>query len=107
MPVRGTTKVLWTIDRPDLKVAAQCTRLNLNLMKKFSLLLTAVLIGFLAAPLQAGTEVYKQVAPPPPPELLRKIIRIYLASETLSLSIPKMMSAFSAASNSVTSFSQA
>src|SRR5204862_1832341 len=32
-------------------------------------LLTAVLIGFLAAPLHAGTEVYKQVAPPPPPEL--------------------------------------
>jgi opacity protein-like surface antigen len=44
------------------------TRLNLSLMKK-SLLLTAVLIGFLAAPLQAGQEVYKQVAPPPPPEL--------------------------------------
>jgi opacity protein-like surface antigen len=36
-------------------------------MKKLSLLLTAVLIGFLAAPLQAGTEVYKQVAPAPPP----------------------------------------
>src|SRR6266511_2423522 len=35
-------------------------------MKKLSLLSTAVLIGFLAAPLQAGTEVYKQVAPPPP-----------------------------------------
>ena len=69
MPVRGTTKVLWTIDRPDLKVAAQCTRLNLNLMKKLSLLSAAVLIGLLAAPLQAGTEVYKQVAPPPPPEL--------------------------------------
>jgi hypothetical protein len=38
-------------------------------MKKLSLLLPAILIGFLAAPLQAGTEVYKQVAPPPPPEL--------------------------------------
>jgi hypothetical protein len=38
-------------------------------MKKLSLLLTAILIGFLAAPLRAGTEVYKQVAPPPPPEL--------------------------------------
>jgi opacity protein-like surface antigen len=38
-------------------------------MKKLSLLLTAGLIGFLAAPLQAGTEVYKQVAPPPPPPL--------------------------------------
>ena len=25
--------------------------------------------GFLAASLQAGQEVYKQVAPPPPPEL--------------------------------------
>src|SRR6266704_6021255 len=37
-------------------------------MKKL-LLSTAVLIGFLAAPLQAGQEVYKQVAPPPPPEL--------------------------------------
>jgi opacity protein-like surface antigen len=36
-------------------------------MKKLSLLSTAVLIGFLAAPLQAGTETYKQVAPPPPP----------------------------------------
>src|SRR5215217_7065347 len=32
-------------------------------------LLTAVLLGFLAAPLQAGQEVYKQVAAPPPPEL--------------------------------------
>ena len=39
-------------------------------MKKLSLLSAAVLIGLLAAPLQAGTEVYKQVAPPPPaPEL--------------------------------------
>src|SRR5437867_3778188 len=45
------------------------TRLNLSLMKKLSLLSAAVLIGLLAAPLQAGTEVYKQVAPPPPPEL--------------------------------------
>ena len=36
-------------------------------MKKISLLSTAALIGLLAAPLQAGTEVYKQVAPPPPP----------------------------------------
>jgi len=36
-------------------------------MKKLSLISTAILIGFLAAPLQAGTEVYKQVAPPPPP----------------------------------------
>jgi opacity protein-like surface antigen len=35
-------------------------------MKKFSVLLP-VLIGFATAPLQAGTEVYKQVAPPPPP----------------------------------------
>ena len=35
-------------------------------MKKVSLS-TAVLIGFVAASLQAGTEVYKQVAPPPPP----------------------------------------
>jgi len=38
-------------------------------MKKFSLLSTAILIEFLAAPLQAGTEVYKQVAPPPPPPM--------------------------------------
>jgi opacity protein-like surface antigen len=37
-------------------------------MKKFSILMS-ILIGFLAAPLQAGQEVYKQVAPPPPPEL--------------------------------------
>jgi opacity protein-like surface antigen len=35
-------------------------------MKKISLLSTAAFIGFLAVPLQAGTEVYKQVAPPPP-----------------------------------------
>src|SRR6266576_470183 len=34
-------------------------------MKKLSLLSTAALIGLLAAPLQAGTEVYKQVAAPP------------------------------------------
>jgi opacity protein-like surface antigen len=38
-------------------------------MKKLSLLLTTILIGFLAAPLQAGTETYKQVAPPPPPPM--------------------------------------
>jgi opacity protein-like surface antigen len=38
-------------------------------MKKSYLLLTTILIGFLAAPLQAGTETYKQVTqPPPPPE---------------------------------------
>ena len=30
---------------------------------------TAVLIGFAAASLQAGTETYKQVAPPPPPPM--------------------------------------
>jgi opacity protein-like surface antigen len=30
---------------------------------------TAVLIGFVASSLQAGTEVYKQVAPPPPPPM--------------------------------------
>jgi len=35
-------------------------------MKKSYLALTTILIGFLAAPLQAGTETYKQVAPPPP-----------------------------------------
>ena len=38
-------------------------------MKKSYLLLTTILIGFLAAPLQAGTETYKQVAPPPPPPM--------------------------------------
>jgi opacity protein-like surface antigen len=38
-------------------------------MKKLSLISTAILIGFLAAPLQAGTETYKQVTQPPPPPL--------------------------------------
>jgi len=38
-------------------------------MKRLSLLSTAVVIGSLAASLQAGTEVYKQVAPPPPPPM--------------------------------------
>ncbi len=37
-------------------------------MKKFSIL-TSALVGLLTISLQAGTEVYKQVAPPPPPEL--------------------------------------
>src|SRR6476469_6333381 len=41
--------------------------MRLIVMKKLSLLSTAAVIGLLAAPLQAGTEVYKQVAPPPPP----------------------------------------
>jgi opacity protein-like surface antigen len=36
-------------------------------MKKLSLLLAPILVGCLAASLQAGTETYKQVAPPPPP----------------------------------------
>jgi opacity protein-like surface antigen len=35
-------------------------------MKK-SYALTALLVGLLTIPLQAGTETYKQVAPPPPP----------------------------------------
>src|SRR6266480_5831031 len=35
-------------------------------MKKFYIL-TSVIIGFVTASLQAGTETYKQVAPPPPP----------------------------------------
>jgi opacity protein-like surface antigen len=35
-------------------------------MNKLSLLSTAAVIGWLTAPLQAGTEVYKQVAAPPP-----------------------------------------
>jgi opacity protein-like surface antigen len=35
-------------------------------MKKISLL-TSALLGFVSASLQAGQEVYKQVAPPPPP----------------------------------------
>jgi opacity protein-like surface antigen len=39
------------------------------LMKRFSLL-TSILVGFVTASLQAGEAVaYKQVAPPPPPEL--------------------------------------
>src|SRR5256885_4719531 len=37
-------------------------------MKKFSLL-TSMMVGFVTASVQAGTEVYKQVTPPPPPEL--------------------------------------
>src|SRR5467141_4818617 len=37
-------------------------------MKRFSLL-TSIMFGFVAVSLQAGQEVYKQVAPPPPPEL--------------------------------------
>jgi opacity protein-like surface antigen len=37
-------------------------------MKK-SYALTALLVGLLTIPLQAGTETYKQVAPPPPPPL--------------------------------------
>src|SRR5438034_6394667 len=45
------------------------TKLDLSLMKK-SLLLTAIVVGFLTASLQAGPAVeYKQVAPPPPPDL--------------------------------------
>src|SRR5947207_619345 len=45
------------------------TRLALNLIKKLPLLLS-LLVGFVAASLQAGEPVaYKQVAPPPPPEL--------------------------------------
>src|SRR5436853_1251356 len=35
-------------------------------MKKFSIL-TSLLFGFVTASLQAGTETFKQVAPPPPP----------------------------------------
>src|SRR5438445_5408178 len=35
-------------------------------MKNFSIL-ASLLLGFVAASLQAGTETYKQVAPPPPP----------------------------------------
>src|SRR6266550_2062320 len=45
------------------------TKLDLSIMKK-SLLLTAIVVGFLTASLQEGEPVaYKQVAPPPPPEL--------------------------------------
>src|SRR5438094_8013718 len=45
------------------------TKLDLSIMKK-SLLLTAIVVGFLTASLQAGEPPeYKQVAPPPPPEL--------------------------------------
>src|ERR1044071_8260478 len=39
-----------------------------EIMKKL-LFSTVALTGFLAVPLQAGTEVYKQVAPPPPPPM--------------------------------------
>src|SRR5438093_13354294 len=35
-------------------------------MKKLSIL-ASVLLGFVTSSLQAGQEVYKQVAPPPPP----------------------------------------
>src|SRR5881392_3676051 len=35
-------------------------------MKKFSIL-ASLLIGFATSPVRAGTETYKQVAPPPPP----------------------------------------
>src|SRR5438034_11190019 len=35
-------------------------------MKRFSLL-TSVIFGFVTASMQAGTETFKQVAPPPPP----------------------------------------
>src|SRR5206468_3011903 len=35
-------------------------------MKKFSLL-TSMMVGLVTASLQAGTETFKQVAPPPPP----------------------------------------
>ena len=38
-------------------------------MKKLSLLLAPALVGFVAASVQAGTETYKQVAPPPPPPM--------------------------------------
>src|SRR5947209_19273023 len=42
------------------------TKIDVSLMKK-SLLLTAILVGFGTASLQAGEPVaYKQVAPPPP-----------------------------------------
>src|SRR6186997_3602327 len=37
-------------------------------MKK-SYALTTLLVGLLTIPLQAGTETYKQVAPPPPPPM--------------------------------------
>src|SRR6266567_3961719 len=37
-------------------------------MKRLSLL-TSIMFGFVAVSLQAGQEVYKQVAPPPAPEL--------------------------------------
>ena len=41
---------------------------GLSLMQKFTIL-ASLLFGFVTASLQAGQEVYKQVAPPPPPEL--------------------------------------
>jgi len=94
-------------------------------MKKF-FILTLLLLGFATASVQAGQEVYKQVAPPPPPmyglgfygaidaganiyqnrggtRTLRMTIRIRLSSETVSKLTQKMTSASLAASNSVTS----
>ena len=36
---------------------------------KTSSILTSLLLGFVTASVQAGTETYKQVAPPPPPPM--------------------------------------
>src|SRR4030095_11955674 len=49
---------------PVLLTTNQCN--EMPIMKKL-LLSTVAFTGLLAASLQAGQEVYKQVAPPPPP----------------------------------------
>jgi hypothetical protein len=53
----------------NLKLIAIPTKISYHAScyeKIIPALLVPALVGFLAAPLQAGTEVYKQVAPPPP-----------------------------------------
>ena len=51
-----------------LRLTSLFLAIKLIVMKKL-LFSTAVLTALLAAPLQAGTETYKQVAPPPPPPM--------------------------------------
>src|SRR4029453_15163777 len=98
-------------------------------MKKF-FILPLLLLGFATVSLQAGQEVYKQVAPPPPPmydsaftvqstwgrtciktaaalELFRTMIRIRLFLETASKLTRRMTSVSLAALNSVTSLARA
>ncbi len=99
-------------------------------MKKLSIL-ASVLLGFVTSSLQAGQEVYKQVAPPPPPmyglgfygaidaganvyqnrggdrTFSRQYIRIDIGFGDTLKSRRKMTSAFLAALNSVTSLARA